>query len=160
MRNTLSTGVTVAGGVVAVDQLTKAWAADTLDVSVVLIPRFLELELTTNTGSAFGLFRGAGVFLGLAAVAAVVVVLIALGSVRFRSEAVALGAIMGGAIGNLVDRIVRGEGFLDGAVVDFVRLWWIPNFNVADASLFLGVVTLLILSSRHSEHRERNPHTV
>lgn len=158
MRNALSIGIATAAVVVVLDQLTKSWAVDGLEGPIELIPGFLELEFTTNTGSAFGLFRGAGVFLGLAAVVAIVVVLVALGSVRFRSEAVALGAVMGGATGNLVDRILRGDGFLDGAVVDFVKLWWIPNFNVADASLFLGVVTLLFLSSRHSGHRDRDPH--
>jgi len=158
MRNALTVGITAAAVVVALDQVTKAWAIRGLDESVEIIGTFLELELTTNTGSAFGLFRGAGVFLGLAAVVAVVVVLIALGSVRLRSEAIALGAVMGGATGNLIDRIARGDGFLDGAVIDFVKLWWIPNFNVADASLFLGVVTLLLLSWRHSEDRDRHTH--
>lgn len=155
MRNSLSIGLAAAAVVVAVDQVTKSWALAGLEEPVSLIGSFLELELTSNTGSAFGLFRGAGVWLGLAAVVAIAVVLTALGNVRFRSEAVALGAIMGGAAGNLVDRIVRGEGFLDGAVIDFIRLWWIPNFNAADASLFLGVVTLLLLSMRHDERDHR-----
>lgn len=156
MRNSLRIGISTAAVVVVLDQLTKAWAIDGLEDPIDLITGFLELEFATNTGSAFGLFRGAGVFLGLAAVVAIVVVLVALGAARFRSEAVALGGVMGGAAGNLVDRIVRGDGFLDGAVVDFVKLWWIPNFNVADASLFLGVVTLLLLSYRHGEHRDRD----
>lgn len=156
MRHALNVGMAAAAVVVVLDQLTKAWAERVLDEPVEIIGTFLELELTTNTGSAFGLFRGAGVFLGLAAVVAVAVVLVALGTVRFRSEAVALGAIMGGATGNLIDRIARGGGFLDGAVVDFVKLWWIPNFNVADASLFIGVVTLLLMSHRHAENRDRD----
>lgn len=158
MRNALSISIVTAAVVVGLDQLTKMWASEGLSEPIVLISGFLELELTTNTGSAFGLFRGAGVLLGLAAVLAIAVVLAALGSVRSRTETVALGAVMGGAAGNLTDRIIRGEGFLDGAVVDFVKLWWIPNFNVADAALFLGVVTLLYLSSRHRDHRDREPH--
>ncbi len=157
MRHALSIGIASAVVVVILDQITKAWAVEGLDETIELIPGFLELEFATNTGSAFGLFRGAGVWLGLAAVVAVAVVLIALDSVRLRTEAVALGAVMGGAAGNLSDRIIRGDGFLDGAVVDFVKLWWIPNFNVADASLFLGVVTLLVLSSRHRESADRDP---
>lgn len=153
MRQPLSVGLVTAAAVVVADQITKQWAATSLDRTVELIGGFLALELTRNTGSAFGLFRGAGVFLALAAVVAVAIVLVALNSARLRAEAVALGAIMGGAVGNLIDRIVRGDGFLDGAVVDFVRLWWIPNFNVADASLFLGVTTLLILSVRDGNRR-------
>lgn len=156
MRNTLRPGLVAALSVVVADQVTKVWAATELDRTIELIGSFLVLQLTTNTGSAFGLFKGAGVFLALAAVIAIGVVLYALDKADTRAEAVALGAIMGGAAGNLIDRIVRGDGFLDGAVVDFVRLWWIPNFNVADASLFLGVVTLLILSSRHDDRSRRS----
>ena len=157
MRDALRVAVSTALVVIGLDQITKAWAESSLDSNVELIGTFLELELTSNTGSAFGLFRGAGVFLGMAAIVAVVVVLVAIGNTRFRSEAIALGAIMGGAVGNLVDRIVRGDGFLDGAVVDFVKLWWIPNFNVADASLFLGVVTLLVLSARTDGRSHDSP---
>lgn len=155
MRNSLTPAFATALAVVVTDQLTKAWAASQLDRTVELIGSFLALQLTTNTGSAFGLFRGAGVFLALAAVVAIGVVIVAIDTARSRGEAIALGAIMGGAAGNLIDRVIRGEGFLDGAVIDFVRLWWIPNFNVADASLFLGVVTLLVLSARHDDRSSR-----
>jgi signal peptidase II len=52
--------------------------------------------------------------------------------------------IIGGALGNLVDRIFRGPGFLDGKVIDWIDLWWIPTFNVADMSITVAVGLLLI----------------
>ena len=66
-------------------------------------------------------------------------------------ERVGLGLVIGGALGNLVDRVVRGDGVLDGKVIDWVNLWWIPTFNLADAALTIAVVLLLIHSWRTRE---------
>jgi signal peptidase II len=63
-------------------------------------------------------------------------------------EVAAFGLVMGGAVGNLVDRIFRGPGLLDGQVIDWVNLWWIPTFNLADASITIAVVLLVIQSWR------------
>jgi len=60
--------------------------------------------------------------------------------------AVALGLVLGGAFGNLIDRLCRDPGFLRGAVVDFIDLQWWPVFNVADASVVGGAVLLVCLS--------------
>jgi signal peptidase II len=59
-------------------------------------------------------------------------------------ETVAYGLIVGGALGNVVDRIFRGPGLLDGTVIDWIDLWWIPTFNVADMSITIAVGLLLI----------------
>ena len=67
-----------------------------------------------------------------------------LGESSRRVEAVALGMVLGGAIGNLVDRVFRGDGLLDGAVVDFIDFSFFPTFNVADAAINIGVALLLI----------------
>lgn len=75
-----------------------------------------------------------------------IVIIFALSSTERRSEALALGAVMGGALGNFVDRVFRGEGFLDGAVIDFIDFSFWPTFNVADSGITLGVIALLILS--------------
>ena len=61
-----------------------------------------------------------------------------------RVELFSLGLILGGALGNLTDRVFRGEGVLDGAVVDWIDWWFIPTFNIADASLNVGVAILLL----------------
>ena len=70
-----------------------------------------------------------------------------LGSLRVARptlEVVALGLVLGGANGNLMDRVFRGDGFLDGKVIDWVNMWIIPTFNVADASVTVAVALLVI----------------
>jgi signal peptidase II len=78
----------------------------------------------------------------------VVGVIIRLGlTAERRAVAVGFGVVLGGALGNLVDRALReGHGFLGGRVVDFVDLRWWPVFNVADASLWVGIGILLLAS--------------
>ena len=60
------------------------------------------------------------------------------------AEIVAFGLVIAGALGNLVDRVIRGPGLLDGKVIDWIDLWWIPTFNVADMSITIAVSLLLI----------------
>lgn len=140
-------GVTTALVVVLLDQLTKIWAvADLADGPIEVIGEFFELRLTRNPGAAFSSFQGGGPILGLVAVVMAIVIIFALSSTERRSEALALGAVMGGALGNFVDRVFRGEGFLDGAVIDFIDFSFWPTFNVADSGITLGVIALLILS--------------
>jgi signal peptidase II len=67
-----------------------------------------------------------------------------LGRSSRRVEVFALGLILGGALGNLGDRVFRGDGFLDGAVVDWIDWWFIPTFNVADMALNIGVALMLV----------------
>jgi signal peptidase II len=70
------------------------------------------------------------------------------------AQAIALGLIMGGAAGNLIDRLLRDEGLLRGAVVDFIDLQWFPVFNVADAAINIGAVLLvlaLLLEARSTD---------
>ena len=126
------------------DQLTKVWAVAALsDGPIELIDGFLQLRLTRNPGAAFSSFTGGGPFLG--AIAAVVAVAIAflLPQIEERLDRVALSLVMGGALGNFVDRIFRSDGFLDGAVVDFIDFSFFPTFNVADSSISIGVALML-----------------
>ena len=62
--------------------------------------------------------------------------------------AVAAGMIVGGAIGNLIDRLFRGEAWLRGAVVDFIDLQWFPIFNIADSAISIGAVLMILASFR------------
>ena len=103
----------------------------------------LRLSLTYNTGTAFSLGLGLGPFIGVAAVL-IVVALARLGrTVVSPLGVVALGLVMGGAVGNLADRVFRArDGFLDGAVIDFIDLQWWPVFNVADMAIVIGGVLL------------------
>ncbi len=135
----------VAVAIVAIDQLTKAWARVALeDATIDVVPGFLRLALAENSGAAFGLFKSGGQIIAVFAVIAVGVILFAFRTVDRRADLIGLGLVMGGAIGNLVDRMTRGSGFLDGRVTDWVDLWLIPNFNVADAAISIGVAVLLL----------------
>lgn len=145
MRAARLTALGIAVAVVAVDQLTKAWARSALDDSVIdVIPGFLRLALAENSGAAFGFFKGGGEIIAVFAVVAVGVILYAFRSVDHRADLIGLGLVLGGAIGNLVDRLTRGAGLLDGKVTDWIDLWFIPNFNIADAGISIGVALLLL----------------
>jgi signal peptidase II len=131
----------VGAAVVAADQVTKSLAQADLRQPVHLFGPF-GLSLGYNSGSAFSLFTGdSGV---LAVVAAVLVVGLAWLAWRAPSAAVAaaVGLVLGGAVGNLCDRAFRGH---HGDVVDFVTLTHWPTFNVADASVTVGLVLLVVL---------------
>jgi signal peptidase II len=139
----------VAGAVLTLDRLSKAWVEASLAGRrpLEIIPGVLQLTYTTNSGGAFGLgrsapwiFAGATIFVSIAIVAA---------STRLpnRGVAVALGLILGGALGNLADRALNGSG-MSGHVTDFIdfRIW--PVFNLADSAIVVGAVLLAVVTSR------------
>jgi signal peptidase II len=146
-------GLAVTGIVAVLDQALKLWLLYGFDLGsrgVVTLTPFLDLVLTWNTGISYGLFRqdtalGQWALLGLKAIA-VILLWIWLARASSRLVAGALGLIIGGAIGNGVDRLAYG------AVVDFVLFhvttagfsfkWYV--FNLADAAIVAGVAGLLI----------------
>jgi signal peptidase II len=141
-RVSVVTGVLV----LVLDQLTKNWARDNLagEAPVQIIGDWLQFTYTQNPGAAFSIFTGSGRTIGLVAIGVVVFLLVLIGKSTRRSEAIGLGLILGGALGNLIDRIARADGFLDGSVVDWIDWWFIPTFNIADAALNVGVAVLLL----------------
>jgi len=133
----------VCGVVVAVDQLTKTWALDHLADGPRNVIGSLRLNLTFNSGVAFSQARGStGLVTVVALVVLALLVVIARRTSGYATAAI-LGLVMGGAVGNLADRLVRHHG---GAVIDFVDLRWWPVFNVADAAITVGVVVALARS--------------
>jgi len=135
-----------------VDQLTKVWAVAALsDGPIVLIDGFLQLRLTRNPGAAFSSFTGGGAFLAVIAAIVAVAIGFLLPLIEERLERVALALVMGGALGNFTDRIFRGDGFLDGAVVDFIDFSFFPTFNAADSAISIGVVLMLLSVVLHKE---------
>jgi signal peptidase II len=137
---------TIAGlvviAVVAADQVTKTWAVHRLSQGPIHLFWKLDLMLELNTGTAFGLARGwAPVLLGLAAMV-VAALVAAIRRVHSVPLAVGLGLIVGGAIGNVADRLFRGHG---GAVVDFIALHFWPTFNVADSCIVVGSILTAVL---------------
>ncbi len=137
----LAVAAAVVVVVVVADQLTKWWAVTRLSRGEIHVAGTLDLELTRNSGSAFSLFQGETA--AVAAVAAVLVVALTVLVWYSRSDgrAAILGLILGGALGNLSDRLFRSD---HGAVVDFVALHFWPTFNVADACIVVGCVLLVI----------------
>lgn len=138
--------------IVALDQLTKWWALERLGQGPIDLVGPLRLRLTFNTGGAFGLGAGFAPILAVGAFV-LVVVLARMGHIGARPvTSVAVAAILGGAVGNLADRIFReGSGFLGGAVVDFIDLQFWPVFNVADMAIVVGGA-LLVWGERPAAH--------
>ncbi len=140
----------LAVAVVVLDQLTKTWALSALADGPVDLVGSLRLFLTYNTAGAFGLGGGLVPLLALGALG-VVVYLIASGAAASRLPvAIAMGLLLGGAVGNLADRVFRAPGLLRGAVVDFIDLQFWPVFNVADMGITCGCVMLFLWSGRSS----------
>jgi signal peptidase II len=139
--------IAVAIGVVVVDQLTKHWAVTSLgpDRTIDLFWT-LRFNLAFNNGMAFGQGRGFGPVIGVIATLVIVGLLITLRNESSRMSMIGMGLLIGGAAGNLIDRLFRGDAWLNGAVVDFIDLQWFPIFNVADMAVNIGA-GLLILSS-------------
>jgi signal peptidase II len=137
--------VAALASIVAVDQLTKAWAVNALaDGPKHVIGDFLVFDLARNSGSAFSRFRG---YTPVLAVLAIVIALFIARSLRQatdRTTLVGLVLVLGGALGNLGDRVARSPGFLRGHVVDFVAVGWWPVFNVADSCITVGAIALIV----------------
>ena len=136
----------VAIGAIVADQATKAliraWLAEgeTWPAGFELI----HLSHVENTGAAFGILQGAGPLLVISSIVGVVVVLVLLYTAPAgdRLYTAALALVLGGAVGNLIDRVLRGE------VTDFIDPTHYPAFNLADSSIVVGVIALILLSFR------------
>ena len=141
----------VAAGVLLIDQLSKWWAVRTLTAQTIEVVWTLRLNLVGNTGASFSRFGGQGPLISIGAVAVVVAVLWLSPGVSTRLGSVALGMILGGALGNLIDRAFRGDaGFLHGPVIDFIDFQWWPVFNVADMGVVIGGLLLALSFLRTS----------
>jgi signal peptidase II len=140
----------VAATAYALDVISKVIVATRLadHPPVKIIPSVLDLELTRNPGAAFGMATGATVLFTLVALIVVGVIVRSARRLGSTAWAVVLGLLLGGALGNLTDRLVRAPGPLRGEVVDWIHLHHWPIFNLADSAIVIGVVLALILSSR------------
>jgi signal peptidase II len=151
--------VIVAAVVVALDQVSKWWAVRALARATHALGP-VHLTLSHNRGAAFGLGAGAVPFVAAAAVVLVVVLVLMGGAATSRAGAVATGLLLGGALGNLADRVFRSPGLFRGAVVDFIDLRWWPVFNVADSAITIGCLLLLLGTRAGARHQPRQPGAV
>jgi signal peptidase II len=143
----------IALAVLAADVVTKVVAVAQLEdrAPVEILGGLVYLQLVRNPGAAFSLATGYTWVLTIVAIAVVVVIVRVARRLRSTGWAVALGLVLGGALGNLVDRLFRAPGPLQGHVVDVVSLFapdgrvW-PVFNLADSSIVSGGVLLVLLA--------------
>jgi len=135
--------------IVVVDQLTKHWALNRLsDGRTIDIIGSLRFNLAFNKGMAFSQATGAGPVIGALAFVIVIVVVLWIRRSATGLASFAAGLIVGGAVGNLIDRLFRNDAWLRGAVVDFIDLQWFPVFNVADSCITIGAVLMVVASLR------------
>jgi signal peptidase II len=141
----------VGGTVLVLDQITKAFVHNLVQLhqSIEIVPNFIHLTYLKNTGAAFGFLAGVRspfrvAFFLLVSSVAIGCILYLLKNLRPERKALifSLSLILGGAIGNLIDRLRMGE------VIDFIDLHWHhfhwPAFNVADSAITVGVILLFI----------------
>lgn len=148
----------LAAAVLALDIVTKMIVVATIDPArpIRLLGGFLYLTDLRNSGAAFSFAQGATILFSLIAVAVAVVIVRASRRLWSAAWATALGLVLGGAVGNLVDRIFRAPGLFRGAVVDFLSLFspdghiW-PVFNVADSAIVCGGILGAYLAIRGIE---------
>ena len=132
-------------GVIVVDQLTKHWSLTALNAGkTIKIFWTLQLNLVFNSGMAFSQGQGVGRVIGVLAIGVVIGLLMSLRKPMSMMTIIGTGLLVGGACGNILDRMFRGSGWMSGAVVDFIDLQWFPVFNVADSAVTIGAGFLIL----------------
>jgi signal peptidase II len=139
----------IVGAVILLDQATKSWmVANHADRPISIIGDDVELHVARNPGGAFSSFTNATVVLAILAILLTIWLVRVVRRTHDTLTVVALALVLGGALGNLCDRIFRSPGVLEGHVVDFVRVGSFPTFNVADSAITIGAVLLIAASFR------------
>ena len=147
----------IAAAVLALDVATKVWAVERLSPREIdLLGGLVVLHEHRNPGAAFSIAGGATVLFTVVAAGIVAVIVRTARRLESRAWAAALGLLLGGALGNLADRMLRSPGPFRGHVVDFIDLQWNgesiwPVFNVADMAIVTGALLALLLSFRGVE---------
>ena len=155
----------LAATVLVLDQATKVWALAALSPGdpVRVVGDLIQLNLIRNPGAAFSIGDGSTWLLTAVSIAILVWVVIGARKVGNMPWAVALGLLLGGALGNLVDRVFRAPGPGQGHVVDFIDYFGLFIGNVADIAIVVGAGIIMVLSFRgtslagpvhHPEHAD------
>lgn len=144
----VGTGV-LAALVLVADQLTKWWAESALTFGgepIQVLGEFIQLRLVYNSGAALSIATGMTWLLTIIVVVVVIAILRLIRKLGSRGWAVSLGLLLGGAVGNLVDRLLRDPGFARGHVVDFIDYAGFFVGNVADIAIVVAAVWIAVLS--------------
>lgn len=135
---------------IVADLATKTWIVrDYADGhTTTVIPHVLGIEQTRNAGAAFGIATGATLLFSVVALAVIGLIARLAPRLRSTSWALSLGLLLGGAVGNLGDRVFRSPGVFRGHVVDWIYLHHWPVFNLADSGIVVGGIIAVLLASR------------
>jgi signal peptidase II len=146
--------LTAAATVLVLDVGSKALAVAELTdrEPISLLGGLLTLRLVRNPGAAFGMAQGLTILFTLVALAVVVVILRLARRLQSAWWAAALGLVLGGALGNLLDRLLRSPGPGRGHVVDFLELPRWPVFNLADSAIVVAALLMVALTARGVPH--------
>ena len=146
----------IAAVIVLLDQISKAWALGVLaDGRIIHVIWTMQFNLTFNRGMAFSRGTGIGPIIGVIGLVVVVLLLLSLRRADNALTRVATGLIIGGAVGNILDRLFRGSGWMRGAVVDFIDFQWWPVFNIADMAIMIGAATMMVAMLKYNSQINR-----
>jgi signal peptidase II len=147
-RRHLAVLLAVAAFVIAADVVSKIIVVAKLSgrAPVRLLDGLLTLDYTRNAGAAFSIGTGTTYLFGIVAIAVIVVILRTSRRLYSKPWAVVLGLLLGGATGNLIDRLLRSPGVLRGHVVDWIQLPHFAVFNLADSAISIGGVLAVLLA--------------
>jgi signal peptidase II len=140
----------VAALAYVLDLLSKMWVVTSLEgrQPIDVAGHYLRLEAVRNAGAAFGFGQGMTIVFTLIALTVIAVIARIARKLHSLPWAVALGLLLGGAFGNLTDRVFRAPGFLEGHVVDFIAPIHFAVFNLADSAIVCGGILIVLLSFR------------
>jgi signal peptidase II len=130
-----------AGAVLILDRLSKWWIMGNMNIgdSWPLISGFINIRYIHNKGAAFGILQGRGLLFILMAVVVIIATIYFIRKYQLPPMAMySLGLIVGGALGNLIDRVIYGP------VIDFISVGWFPVFNLADSAIVCGGILLVL----------------
>ena len=141
----------VAWAVWVLDLATKIWAVNNLSYksNIKVIGEFFQLTFVRNSGAAFSFAAGATIFLSIFGLIVMSAILYYSPQITSQGWAVVLGLVLGGILGNMVDRIFREPGVLRGHVIDWMQLPNWPVFNIADSAIVSAAVIAMVLTARN-----------
>ena len=156
MMKTSRMSLLISAVIVLLDQVSKAWALrDLADGRIIHVVWTMQFNLTYNRGMAFSRGTGIGPIIGVIGLVVVVLLLLSLRRADNALTRVATGLIIGGAVGNILDRLFRGSGWMRGAVIDFIDFQWWPVFNVADMAIMIGAATMMVAMLKYNSQINR-----
>ncbi len=156
MMKTSRMSLLISAVIVLLDQVSKAWALGVLaDGRIIHVIWTMQFNLTYNRGMAFSRGTGIGPIIGVIGLVVVALLLLSLRRADNTLTRVATGLIIGGAVGNILDRLFRGSGWMRGAVIDFIDFQWWPVFNIADMAIMIGAATMVVAMLKYNSQINR-----